>query len=187
MNEIGSPSLRARGGVLGYVPDPGFPLNCPKCGQKLAYVRSEGNLHFYRCPRAMGPLSCRRPASCGWTIPRILARGGWTGRAGSSGRTSSRVRWARCLGCSICAARSLTAKVARACSHSPSVCRISYASECVYSKSPRKDHRRVRGLRENAHANGADMSEAELRDHAEDILTAMRPRYGDPRPRGTVP
>ena len=32
------------------MPNPGFPLNCPKCGQKLAYVRSEGENHFYRCP-----------------------------------------------------------------------------------------------------------------------------------------
>ena len=33
------------------MPDPGFPVNCPKCGQRLTYVRSEGETHFYRCPR----------------------------------------------------------------------------------------------------------------------------------------
>jgi hypothetical protein len=35
--------------------DPGFPLNCPHCGEKLAYVRTEGEIHFYRCSRH-GPL-----------------------------------------------------------------------------------------------------------------------------------
>ena len=39
------------------MPDPGFPLKCPKCGYPLAYVRSEGTAdiyqatHSYRCPR----------------------------------------------------------------------------------------------------------------------------------------
>jgi hypothetical protein len=28
----------------------GFPVNCPKCGQLLTYLRSEGEWHFYRCP-----------------------------------------------------------------------------------------------------------------------------------------
>ena len=37
------------------MPDPRYPLKCPKCGSKLAYVRSEGPAdiyqatHFYRC------------------------------------------------------------------------------------------------------------------------------------------
>jgi hypothetical protein len=39
------------------MPDPGFPVNCPKCGAALVYVRSEGPTdiyaatHFYRCWR----------------------------------------------------------------------------------------------------------------------------------------
>ena len=33
------------------MPNPDFPVNCPKCGAKLTYVRSEGEMHFYRCPR----------------------------------------------------------------------------------------------------------------------------------------
>ena len=37
------------------MPDPQFPLKCPKCGTPLVYVRSEGPAdiyqatHFYRC------------------------------------------------------------------------------------------------------------------------------------------
>ena len=30
---------------------PTIPLNCPYCGARLNYVRSEGDLAFYRCPR----------------------------------------------------------------------------------------------------------------------------------------
>jgi uncharacterized Zn finger protein (UPF0148 family) len=33
------------------MPDPGFPVNCPKCGTPLSYVRTDGDTHFYRCPR----------------------------------------------------------------------------------------------------------------------------------------
>jgi hypothetical protein len=37
------------------VSDPQFPLNCPRCGKRLTYVRSEGGptmyeaAHFYLC------------------------------------------------------------------------------------------------------------------------------------------
>jgi hypothetical protein len=31
------------------MPNPGFPLNCPKCGKPLVYVRTDGDTHFYRC------------------------------------------------------------------------------------------------------------------------------------------
>ena len=30
---------------------PDFPLNCPYCGAPLAYVRTEGDTHVYRCQR----------------------------------------------------------------------------------------------------------------------------------------
>ena len=29
--------------------DPGFPLNCPKCGTRLVYLRTQDDTHFYRC------------------------------------------------------------------------------------------------------------------------------------------
>ena len=33
------------------MPDPQFPLHCPKCGKPVVYVRTEGDTHFYRCER----------------------------------------------------------------------------------------------------------------------------------------
>ena len=33
------------------MPDPQFPLHCPKCGKPVVYVRTEGDTHFYRCDR----------------------------------------------------------------------------------------------------------------------------------------
>ncbi len=39
------------GDTLPWVCDPGFPLNCPKCGTRLVYIRTDGDTHFYRCPR----------------------------------------------------------------------------------------------------------------------------------------
>ena len=32
------------------MPDPGFPVHCPHCGETLVYDHSEGDTHFYRCP-----------------------------------------------------------------------------------------------------------------------------------------
>jgi DNA-directed RNA polymerase subunit RPC12/RpoP len=31
--------------------DPDIPINCPYCGAALAYLRTEGETHFYSCPR----------------------------------------------------------------------------------------------------------------------------------------
>jgi hypothetical protein len=31
--------------------DPGFSMNCPLCGARLVYLRTEGETHFYRCDR----------------------------------------------------------------------------------------------------------------------------------------
>ena len=31
--------------------DPGVPLNCPLCGARLAYMRTEGETHVYHCLR----------------------------------------------------------------------------------------------------------------------------------------
>lgn len=33
------------------MPDPGLHPNCPYCGAGLAYVRTDGETHIYRCPR----------------------------------------------------------------------------------------------------------------------------------------
>ena len=37
------------------MPDPGISPNCPYCGRGVRYVRSDGDTHFYKCPRD-GPL-----------------------------------------------------------------------------------------------------------------------------------
>ena len=37
------------------MPDPDLSLKCPYCGRSTAYVRSDGDTHFYKCPRD-GPL-----------------------------------------------------------------------------------------------------------------------------------
>jgi hypothetical protein len=42
------------------VPNPGFALNCPKCGTRLTYRWSDGDTHIYSCPkhgRVVLPLS----------------------------------------------------------------------------------------------------------------------------------
>ena len=34
------------------MPDPfGITLKCPKCGAPLTYQHSQGEVHFYRCPK----------------------------------------------------------------------------------------------------------------------------------------
>jgi tRNA(Ile2) C34 agmatinyltransferase TiaS len=31
--------------------DPAIPLNCPYCGARIEHERTEGETHYYRCPR----------------------------------------------------------------------------------------------------------------------------------------
>jgi tRNA(Ile2) C34 agmatinyltransferase TiaS len=31
--------------------DPAVPMNCPICGTSMLYVETEGQKHYYRCPR----------------------------------------------------------------------------------------------------------------------------------------
>ena len=33
------------------MPSPVLPLNCLKCGTRLVYRHSQGDTHFYRCPK----------------------------------------------------------------------------------------------------------------------------------------
>ena len=32
------------------MPDPGVPLNCPRCGERLVYQTTHAETHIYSCP-----------------------------------------------------------------------------------------------------------------------------------------